>query len=196
MRSGNWSAPLQLVSSFLNIIWLSWNAMAVISRCLSPKVTIKVFLSSFSTSFNTFHRFSLFLIFFWEMFPCQFPFMMYIKLRTWGPKRNRFSIMTLHPSEISGKLMIICTSKRFFHFFFSIKWTKGDWVQLHPVAASVMQPFFFPKSAFAVQILHENSFLSRKKPPQAQRAGISSCCCTTGVTLGIACFRSLRRLLP
>ena len=51
MRGGNWSSLLQLVISILNIIWLSWNAMALISQCLSPKVNRKVLFSSLFSPF-------------------------------------------------------------------------------------------------------------------------------------------------
>lgn len=73
MRGGNWSSLLQLVISFLNIIWLSWNAMAVISVSVS-KGRSKGF-SRLSSSFLLIFLFLDFLQFhvthalLWEMSP-------------------------------------------------------------------------------------------------------------------------------
>lgn len=53
MRAGNWRSLSQLVVSFLNIIWLSWNVMAVIPQCLSAKVIRKVLPHLFLLLFSS-----------------------------------------------------------------------------------------------------------------------------------------------
>lgn len=184
MRSGNWSAPLQLVSSFLNIIWLSGNAMSVISVFVSKGQHKGFPLSPLnSTLFPYFHNFILS-----EMFPWLFPSLICIKPRTRGLNKNRNSY-DIAPFRCRRKI----------NDYLSMVTLQT--VQKNEAAPSCLDHLLLNKKQKQINFntnkdLCPNSsskaFLSRKrKNTQAQWAGISYCCATR-VTLGIACFHTLR----
>lgn len=105
MRSGNWNPLLQLVVSLPNIIWLSWNAMCVISQCLSPKVTSLPLSSGRLCSFTAEHTFIL-----W--FPSQWCFCLVLSFHKiftrWSQNRHLSPYLWPKQAMLSLSRLSVC----------------------------------------------------------------------------------------